>query len=279
VDEWEIRAGDSLVQKIFEEGIGRAAVVIVVLSPTSVTKKWVKDELDAAVVNRINQTGRLIPIIIEECEIPVALRATKWIRFDGDLKAVVDEVLRAVFGKSKKPPLGSEPKFVHTPLPSIPGLDNVDIQVLHAIGEHFFQRGSNSIDKEKIVEELRPLNISLHQIDESLEILSDASYISPVHSLGQKFTLVRVELLGAETALRQGISDYDTRYRETVAELVNKPNSTNESVSKNLSLPLVMINHVFDDLESQGLIKMSKSIGGPRHVYEVSARLNRMLRE
>jgi TIR domain len=45
VDQWEIRAGDSLIQRIFEEGIRNASVVIVVLSKISVNKRWVEKNL------------------------------------------------------------------------------------------------------------------------------------------------------------------------------------------------------------------------------------------
>ena len=83
VDEWEIVPGDSLVQKIFEEGIRSATAIIVILSKTSVTKKWVKEELDAAIITRITNATRLIPVVIEECDVPIALRATRWVRADG----------------------------------------------------------------------------------------------------------------------------------------------------------------------------------------------------
>ena len=45
VDEWEIYPGDSLVQKIFEEGVKDAEAVIIVLSEHSVDKPWVREEL------------------------------------------------------------------------------------------------------------------------------------------------------------------------------------------------------------------------------------------
>ena len=47
VDEWEIRAGDSLVDKVFAHGIEKADIFIVVLSTTSIVKPWVREELDA----------------------------------------------------------------------------------------------------------------------------------------------------------------------------------------------------------------------------------------
>ncbi len=82
VDQWEIRAGDSLIQRIFEEGIRNAAVIIVVLSKISTNKKWVREELDAALIRRISDKTRLIPVVIDECEVPIALRATKWVRYE-----------------------------------------------------------------------------------------------------------------------------------------------------------------------------------------------------
>lgn len=52
VDQWEMMPGDSLVRKIFCEGIQNAEAFIIVLSKNSVQKKWVKEELDLAVVKK-----------------------------------------------------------------------------------------------------------------------------------------------------------------------------------------------------------------------------------
>lgn len=61
VDQWEMLPGDSLVRKIFTEGLDKADAVVVVLSRVSITKAWVAEELDAAVVKRINDDSKLIP--------------------------------------------------------------------------------------------------------------------------------------------------------------------------------------------------------------------------
>ena len=53
LDIWEIRPGDSLVRKLFEEGLDAVDAVIVVVSSSSAAKPWVREELDAAVVRRI----------------------------------------------------------------------------------------------------------------------------------------------------------------------------------------------------------------------------------
>lgn len=76
LDQWEMKPGDSLVDKIFEEGLKEARAVIVVLSTVSVEKPWVREELNTLMVNRISRGTRLIPVVIDDCEVPESLRST-----------------------------------------------------------------------------------------------------------------------------------------------------------------------------------------------------------
>src|SRR6266853_2823351 len=80
LDRWEIKPGDSLVEKIFEEGIKNANAFLVVLSFNSISKPWVREELDSGVVRKIEKSCRLIPILIDDCEVPQALKHLKWVR-------------------------------------------------------------------------------------------------------------------------------------------------------------------------------------------------------
>jgi hypothetical protein len=61
VDEWEMLPGDSLVERIFSEGLKQATAVIVVLSKNSVHKPWVREEINAAFVKRVRGACKLIP--------------------------------------------------------------------------------------------------------------------------------------------------------------------------------------------------------------------------
>ena len=74
VDAWEMLPGDSLVDKIFNEGLRPADAVVVVLSDASVTKPWVQKELNTAVVKNIEDRTRLIPVRLDDCQIPECLR-------------------------------------------------------------------------------------------------------------------------------------------------------------------------------------------------------------
>jgi hypothetical protein len=59
---------DKLVEKIFTEGIGACQAFLVVLSATSVQKKWVREELNSGVVEAIERQVKLLPIRIDDCE-------------------------------------------------------------------------------------------------------------------------------------------------------------------------------------------------------------------
>jgi len=110
LDKWEIRPGDSLRQKI-DEGIEKASFFLVLLTPQSLKSKWVRVELDAAMVKRIQGTCRLIPILlgIQEEQLPPTLRGIVWIRLD-NYEEGVRQLIEVCHGVETKPPLGSPPR-------------------------------------------------------------------------------------------------------------------------------------------------------------------------
>src|SRR2546427_7803618 len=105
VDDWEILPGDKLIQKIFGEGIPQARAFIIILSKKSVTKPWVQEELDAALVLRISNSMKVIPIRIDDVEVPVPLKATAWLDMSpsADFEREFKKLLQAIFEVREKP--------------------------------------------------------------------------------------------------------------------------------------------------------------------------------
>src|ERR1043166_755161 len=137
LDRWEIRPGDDLVQKVFEELLPAAEAVIVVLSSHSVVKPWPKAELNNAVVRRIEEGKRLIAIVIEDCEIPESLRSLRHLRVKNlsHLEAEAQEVVATILGGAIKPPIGKPPQYASSLSPRIADLSNLDSQILKLAGE------------------------------------------------------------------------------------------------------------------------------------------------
>src|SRR5712692_10342077 len=99
IDNLQILPGDSLVQKIFEEGLKDCRVFIVLLSPNSVKSEWVKHELDVALINRLKKITRVIPVIVDDCDVPVALRSILWINLKEGIDRAADLIANAAYRK------------------------------------------------------------------------------------------------------------------------------------------------------------------------------------
>jgi TIR domain-containing protein len=81
LDAWEIQAGDSLPQRIFEGAVGHASAVVIIVSATSVEKPWVRKELRTSVVRHIEENIRLIPVVLDDgVPVPTALSDLLWLR-------------------------------------------------------------------------------------------------------------------------------------------------------------------------------------------------------
>jgi len=107
VDCWEMNPGDSLVDKIWNEGLKNSEAVIVVLSNFSIQSRWVHEELNTAFVKKVNGQIRLIPVRLDECEMPECLISTLWkdIPDTANYDRQFGEIVNAVFGQTVKPPL------------------------------------------------------------------------------------------------------------------------------------------------------------------------------
>ncbi len=74
LDEAELQIGDSLIERI-SDAVETIDFVAAILSPRSVTSRWVKKELSLAMNKEIS--GRrvtVLPILIEPCDLPDSLR-------------------------------------------------------------------------------------------------------------------------------------------------------------------------------------------------------------
>jgi hypothetical protein len=104
---WEIKPGDSIRAKI-EEGLEGCEYFIIVLSKNSINRPWVKTELDAATIRRLNgKVRKIIPVRIEDCgDLPPMLGALLWEDFSNQpYESALKRVLDSVFGRDTRPPL------------------------------------------------------------------------------------------------------------------------------------------------------------------------------
>jgi TIR domain len=279
LDKWEMLPGDSLVDKIFEEGLKDAQAVIVVLSRVSVEKPWVREELNAAVVKRINTGSKLIPVVIDDCEVPEALKSTLWQRIENleSYQESFDRIVAAIFGTSDKPPVGTPPLYTPHLAQTIGSLTRVDSLVLRLACEEAIAKESDFIEPEELyVRDGKPL-LPEAELRDAIEMLEQQYLVRVHHVIGGGLSSFQITTHGFEEYAQACIPRYAALVRDVASALVNRQKDSDKAIAADLGKSLFIVQHILQVLEGNGHLKLSKSIGGPRRVYDVAASLRRAL--
>ncbi len=108
-DRWCIYPGDSLRRKI-DEGLAGCTHFVVLLTPRSISKPWVNQEMDAALVAKLRDQCKFIPLRSElpAAGLPRLLSGMHSPEISGDDD--ITQLVNDIHGISRKPPLGAVPK-------------------------------------------------------------------------------------------------------------------------------------------------------------------------
>jgi hypothetical protein len=279
LDRWEMLPGDSVVDRIFEEGLAEAGAVVVVLSVHSVDKPWVREELNAAFVKRVAGRTKLIPVLLDDCRVPEALAATLWERID-DVASYDESFLRivaAITGVRDKPALGQLPAYATAPLAAISGLAPLDARVMAALGDCVLRQGHEHVDGDELAALPQLAGLPAGEIADALAVLADAALIVPDHHGGPGLPLVRVTTLGLQQYAKAYLPGYDALLRALAGAIVNEGLDTNEALAARLAQPRVLVDHALEVLEADGLLRVQRYGSGLADIHDVSVRLRRSL--
>ncbi|WMJ75368.1 toll/interleukin-1 receptor domain-containing protein [Cytophagaceae bacterium ABcell3] len=94
LDKWEMQPGDSLVDKI-QAGLSDSSYLLVVLSNNSINSEWCKKELNSGIMRELEEKKVVvIPIIIDDCKIPIFLKEKVYADFRKDFDEGLKSLLR-----------------------------------------------------------------------------------------------------------------------------------------------------------------------------------------
>jgi hypothetical protein len=86
LDAWELMPGDSVKERI-AEATTSSDVLVVFLSRHSVNSPWLRRELTTAAASELRDRAvTLIPVLIEDCDIPPEFRGWRFVDLRGDLE-------------------------------------------------------------------------------------------------------------------------------------------------------------------------------------------------
>jgi len=282
LDKWEMLPGDSLVDKIFEEGIKNARAIVVVISKHSVEKPWVREELNAATVKKINGLSKLIPVVIDDCEVPECLRATVWEKIANleNYAENLDRIVLSIFGHSERPPLGTPPKFVQSALIIVSDLSPIDSAVLCALCDLCVEQGKGWIENTELLRISEVLQVGEEPFCDTLEILEARGYLELKRS-ASSIGMAKPTVFGFDEYLRATREDYQTLFQTIAFRIVNEKSCGGMALQKATQLPLAIVEHVVRSFELRGWMNVSKYLGPPGSfvVHSCSAELRRWLQE
>jgi len=152
-DEWEIRGGDSLRQKI-DAGLGGCTHFVVLITPRSIIKNWVTTEIDAGFVKKVAGGCRFIALRHEYQveQLPpllASLNCPSLDNYDHDIKVIIDDI----HGITRKPELGKSPRIIQQSSPGASGLSPAAESIAKLMIEQ--SEHGNSYDPEIDIDEIR----------------------------------------------------------------------------------------------------------------------------
>lgn len=287
VDKWEILPGDSIIDKIFEEGIRQAQAVIVVLSKYSINKRWVQEELNASLVKRIQRGSRLIPVIldIDEDLIPQSLRSIAWVKIDDlqhyekHLKKIVD----AIYNRRGKPTI-SVSQNLESKIKQFSPLKKTTSTIFKLFCEkalnnrhgynhrHIHLTASSPIVKS-FLEELKSKGVTPRSVFKALTQLEQLNYIiakaEDLESPYKKILSFVIKLYAFDKYLKENFNNYLTEQKRVGIELVKEEHAHSRQLAESLNLPHVLIIHLFEIWDEKGFIHYNKSSDFPSSQFSL----------
>lgn len=279
-DKWDIGPGDSIVSKIFEEGLANASAFAVVLSKASVNSKWVREELNVATVRRIEDLTRVIPILKEDVDIPTALRTLHWVDMRSEFDSGVRTIINALAGLSERPPLGDTPGHLKDVVRPVSGLSRVATRV----GRYLLQASAGDSPFTRAVrnsELADALNLEPPEVNDAVDELETQGLAETNKELGtHPFDFGFVE---ATYLLYHAFADFlSYSPAEDVRVVLNAlaaiGSAEGEELAKRTSLSAGRLNRAVDYIKDHGLADVLLALGTAPYSFML-ARATRRTRQ
>ena len=200
--------------------------VIVVVSQYSAGKPWVRAELDAAMVRRITESTRLIPIRLDGADMPAPLQMLVWhdaARTEDGIRDTARLIADTLHGRDPRPAVASPPAY--TSAVRVPGLTAADSTLLTLLAEEAIAANTLlCVPWPEVVARAASQGLDETLAIESLAVLEQRHYAKrqPLYTGG---AVLAVELTprGFRAVIDAIVPGAETARQRIIASLVNTP--------------------------------------------------------
>lgn len=282
VDSWELSHGESLIEKIFTEGIKSADAFIVVLSEFSVRKTWITEELRPGLVKRITAHSKLIPVAVDDCEIPESLNGVPLItiRDVNTADAEISQIVDTLFGGEHPEAPEVLAKSAEESARMIPGLSKDEMQVLKISCEYSVEKDRRFINTSDILPELTAKAVDLGMLNKYLLNLDEEGFIKAGRVLGSpNIEFFNTTAQGYEAYAQAYLDDFDGTVKKLLMAVEEERLVTNDDLSSSFNMPMAVVNYIIDMWVARNYVKLGKSSGGTILIKEVTPAGHKIIQE
>jgi hypothetical protein len=279
LDIWEIRPGDSLVKKLFDEGLDAVEAVIVVISASSAAKPWVREELDAAVVRRITDSTRLIPVRLDGATMPAPIQHLVWITADRTpegIQSAAVQIADALYGRDLRPAVAPPPDY--TAAASIPGLTSADSALLTIFIAEALDAQILEVMWPAVKARAEERGLTGATLEEAFSALEQKRYIKVRSVAGGPHT-VELSSAGFRRGVDVVVPDAEAARQQIVATLVNDPPAGDRPVhdlAAATGKPVLFVLQFLRQLETRRYLQVHQYAGNTSRI-SVNPTLKRLL--
>lgn len=259
----ELGFGDSLID-IFRKGIDDCDVFFAILSKFSIKSKWVKEEMDAGFIRKINKDIRFVPVVLDEdMEIPAPLEHIRQMRAYDDYDEEFDFLINSLFNKEISSSIGNPPKYLlETPINNLNKEDSVIIKVL---GDHFLNSpiGQSSVSFGELLKFTEEYMIFEEILKESVEILKGKGYLDYTECFSSDCPVdIKFTLFGKKVYCENFIPEINTSEIEIMDMLLNDSVNFSYDIHLKTEISLFVIEFILEYFSSRNLIEIQRVMDG-----------------
>lgn len=298
LDEWVIKPGDSLPAEILgsttkEGAISEADVFIAVLTGNSLESNWVEEEIERALIQKINNNTKLIPIVLdlEADQVPDCFENLYWQRISDtdDYEDEFKQILHGIEGTTDAPPVGESP-IKPSRNQAFAGLSDLDADIFATVYDRIHKketRASSGFAKfgSEAIKTLKDSTGANHKLlRESLRVLENKNLVSCVSVSGNypqiKTATIQATLSGSEKYLQNNFSDLEQKKERVASTIVNRDINSVEDLAEELSdMNFMVISFFLEQFALNDHIYLSWQLGGAESgSVSASPTLRRLIR-
>ena len=265
-DDWCISAGDSLPQKIFGEGIGDCTHFLALLTPQSIDSAWVREEMDAGFIRKLNGQCKFIPVRynLPVGELPPNLQGLLSPEIkQKEQRLSIDQLKNDILGVSRKP----QPTKIPRPKEVKTGYSIA----VSRVAKLFVESSKNGLkfDPNLQIDFIKEkTDLTLEDVEDACRELEVGGFVILGEELGRKPSDPHFQV-SAQPSLFVEFDQFWMNWnpaedgRQLATDIINDLNFPNElkEIAEHYNWKPRRLNPAICYLEDQGLIKGYRAIG------------------